>query len=116
MSDNHIITDENGVPMGAIDLDALQAAATVLGFKLAVNAGDEPATDLVTGEALQTWGADGFGYVAAAALRHVISNIVSPLLDITAEMYARGLVDVDVRDGLRDAMRNAEQMLGGEGR
>ena len=94
------------------ELDAVQAEATILGFRLAVVAGDNVETEHVLFRALNA-NEERFGYLAAATLRHVIDNVLAPLLDVTSELHRAGALSHDLRQGLADALANAEKTLGG---
>lgn len=108
---NYLIVDENGVPSGSADLDQIQTAATILGFDLAA-ASDCPAdVDRLLEAALAEHGPKGIGYVLGAALRHVVVNVLAPVLEVTDELHKVGALSHDLRDGLADAAFNAREAL-----
>ena len=106
MSDQYIITGDNGEPVAAVDLDKLQSDATRLMYALAATAGDDQATDQVALRWSSTLDPDYFGYVAAGALSLLVRHVLGPTLDVTDQL------GVDLRRGLRDAAANAEANLG----
>lgn len=110
----YLMQDDGGTPRGVVDTDELERAATLLGFRLAVVAGDDLETERMTTQALEVWGADAFGFLAAATLRHVVDNVLAPVLDVCDELHKAGALSADLRDGLADALANAEATLGGD--
>lgn len=104
MSENtHLLVGENGEPLGVIDMDAIQARATLLGFDLSVACDDATELDRISAEALAEVGPREFGYVAAAALRHVIENVVDPLMAI-ANAY-----EIPVHEQMAEAAKQARE-------
>ncbi|RZU31164.1 hypothetical protein [Blastococcus saxobsidens] len=103
----HFLVGDDGEPLGVVDIDVIQARATVLGFELATFHDDPPEIDRVMAEALTELGPEAFGYVAAAALRHVVENVVNPLMDVAD---AAGVGD-SVHAGLVAAARHAREVL-----
>lgn len=92
------IVGDDGTPKGHIDLDRLQADATMLAYELAATAGDDAATDRVAEDWMAATGdADYFGYVAAGALSAVVRHILAPTLDVAANFGA------DLRPGLQES-------------
>lgn len=103
----HMLVNDDGQPLGVIDIDLIQARATRLGFEMATFHDDPTELDRVSAEALAEVGAQAFGYVTAAALRHVVENIVGPLMAIADEA---GVGDA-VHAGLAAAARNAGEVI-----
>lgn len=112
MTDHRILVDDKGRPTGSVDLDRLEADATILAYRLAV-ACDSPAAVLdVLTDALTTHGPI-FGQVAACALRDVVEHVLAPVLEVTDRLADVGYLRADLRAGLVDALANAENALGG---
>lgn len=95
-----------------IDMDSLHADATVLGFHLAAIAGDDTEVEHLLFQALAA-DEERFGMLSAATLRHVIDNVVAPLLDVTDELQKAGYLSQNMRAGLANARANAERVRGG---
>lgn len=101
------LVGDDGEPLGVVDIDVIQARGTVLGFELATFNDDPPEVDRVLAEALAELGPRAFGCIAAAALRHVVENVVGPLM-----LIADGVgVGDTVHQGLAAAARNARESL-----
>lgn len=94
-------------------LESIQEQATILGFRLATVAGDATETEHVLFQAVSA-DEEHFGLLAAATLRHVIDNVLAPLLDVADELHAAGHLSHSMRGGLADALANAEATLGGD--
>ena len=109
MTERYIITDDNGMPIGSADIGQVQAEATVLAYRMAAYCDDPTELDRVATDAVATLGPDGFGYVAAAALRILAEHILEPTLQVTDAL------GVDLRPGLESGLRNAETTAGGDG-
>jgi hypothetical protein len=92
--------DNTGVAVD-IDMDDVEANATLLMYAFAESAGDDARTDAVAAQWLDRIGPDNFGYTAAAALSMMTRHILAPVLDVAER---RG---VDLRAGIRDAYANA---------
>jgi len=107
----HILTTEDGKPLGTINMDAILARAVHLGFELAVFHDDPPQLDRLFAEALDELGSREYGYVVAAALRHVVENVFSPIIAIADEA---GVGD-SVHLGLVKAAQEAREVLTGDG-
>lgn len=114
MSTNYIVTDDNGLPIGAVDLDELQALALRFGYDLADNSGDESALERISAEYLKEAGTEGFGYLTAAALRMVVANILEPVLQVLDALHENGHLAHDIRAGITEASLNARATLGGD--
>ena len=102
------IVDATGAPIAHVDFDRISTDATLFMFDLAVTAGDDDATDRVSGEWVARLGPTTFGYVAAAALSLTVRNILGPTLDACAA------IGVDLRPGLKSAADDAHRDLGAE--
>ena len=111
MTDNHLVLDGNGIPLAFVDVDQIQAAATTLGFDLAAAAHDPEQVEQVLAAVLTKHGDNAFGYITASALRHVVANILNPVLEVTDELHKYGHLAHDLRAGLADAARNARETL-----
>lgn len=113
MREHVIVTDDNGMPVAAVDLDRMGADATLLAYRLAVACDSPEAIGDVLSDALETHGPI-FGQVATGALRTVVEHILAPVLEVTDRLADAGYLRADLRAGLADALANAEQTLGGE--
>lgn len=103
-----LIVDRDGMPTGYIDFDKLQSDAICLMYEMAVTAGDDEATDRAGAKWATTTEPDYFGYLCSAALSLMVRNILSPTLDVAAEL------GVDLRAGLKRACADAQRDLGGD--
>lgn len=113
MTRHVLLTDVNGMPSASVDLDRLDADATLLAYRLAVACdSSEAITDVLT-HALDEHGPI-FGQVAAAALRNVVEGVLAPVLEVTDRLADAGYLRADLRAGLADALANAEATLGGD--
>lgn len=102
----YMLCDDDGTPAGMVDLDAIESTATVLAYRMA-DACDDPARlDAITTQAITEQGSDGFGYVAAAALRITIEHLLAPTLAVT------DAAGIDLRTALHEGTRNAEHQAG----
>lgn len=102
-----MLVGDDGDPLGVVDVDMIQARATVLGFELATFNDDPPQMARVLAEELAEVGPQAFGCIAAAALRHVVENVVGPLMSVADEA---GVGD-SVHAGLVAAAENARGVL-----
>lgn len=112
MTGSAIPVGDDGLPIAGIDLDQIDAAATLLGYRLAVACDSPEAIGDVLTAALEDNG-PVFGQVAAGALRMVVENILAPVLEVTDKLADAGYLLSDLRAGLADACANAEATLGG---
>lgn len=102
------ISDEQGVPIGHIDVDKLQSDATLLMYDMAASAGDDAATDRVAEKWVGRTDPQYFGYLSSAALSLLTRCILGPTLD------ACEAAGIRLRAGLIDARDNAHRTLGAD--
>ena len=96
-----IITGDDGIPVGHININQLQRDATLLMYAYAATAGDDDATDYVAAEWLERLGDPEYvGYVCASALSLMTRHVLGPVLDAAEQ------AGLDLRAGLL-AARNA---------
>ena len=81
----------------------------MLAYRMAAYCDDPAELDRVATDAATALGPDGFGYVAAAALRILAEHILEPTLQVTDAL------GVDLWPGLESGLRNAETTVGGDG-
>lgn len=117
MADLRILVGDNGEPLGGLDVDVINAEATIFAYALAHSARDPEQMRKVAAATLAQVGAEAFGYVAAGAAMTLAEHVVEPLLQVCDEV---GLT-VDMREGLMAAYANALATLrpledGGDGR
>ncbi|NKR31343.1 hypothetical protein GS504_20730 [Rhodococcus hoagii] len=98
-----MIVDDNGAPVGMLDIDQMQSDSIALGYDMARNSHDDQALNEVSARWLAKLGPDSFGLVAAGALRMVAHYILDPTL-ATVDRLAPSL---GYRQMLDDAYRNA---------
>lgn len=103
-----IIVDDNGVPIAHVDFDKLTSDATLLMYEMAATAGDDDATDAVGAKWAMSNDPHYFGYLCAAALSLTVRNILTPTLEVAAEL------GVDLRPGLKRACDAAFRDLADE--
>lgn len=108
--DRFLIVDDDGMPLAAVDTAHIQADATMLAYSMAMACNDPDQLDSVAAAALARVGVDGFGYVAAGALRILAEHILEPSLQVCARLGC------DLRPGLAEATANAVATLGGDAR
>ncbi|MGW6034701.1 hypothetical protein ACWFOS_13640 [Gordonia terrae] len=101
-----IIADADGTPGAIIDVDQLEKDALKFMFELCATAGDDPATDKVWEKWVTTREPDEFGYLTAAVLPMMLSNVLAPALDVAKEITGR-----DFRDKLRELSKEAGEAL-----
>lgn len=108
-----LVTDDAGVPTSFVDVDTIQDQATRFAFDLAEVCDDPEALDAVTHRHLSEAGTGAFGYVAAAALRIVVHNVLDPTLQVTDALHdhGHGPLQHNLRAGLADAAANARRGL-----
>ncbi|UQE74699.1 hypothetical protein MYK68_18620 [Gordonia sp. PP30] len=100
------VVDDQGMPLAHVDLDRLQADATVLMYDMASTAGDDASTDAVAAHWSGKHDPDYFGYLCAAALSLMTRCVLASTLDAVA---ASG---VDLRPILRASAADARRDLG----
>ncbi|MFJ1510910.1 hypothetical protein [Cellulosimicrobium funkei] len=108
---NYVLTDENGIPTGVLDVDRIQAQATRLAYDMAVYSDDPTMLEQVSTQHLAEAGTEAFGYVAASALRILAEHILEPVLMVTDRLHKVGALHHDLRAGLEDAADNARETL-----
>lgn len=82
MTDNVIITDENGFPTGSMDVEQVQRDGLDLAFRLAAICGDETKTEQLLAGAVEQHGTEGIGYVLIAAIKHMTNDILDGAFDV----------------------------------
>lgn len=102
------ISDEQGMPIGHVNVDRLQSDAVLLMYELAETAGDDEATDRVSERWVARTDPQYFGYLSSAALSLLTRCILGPTLD------ACDAAGLRLRDGLKAASAAAHRDLGGE--
>lgn len=90
----YIITDDNGMPTGSIDMDAITDAGTKLAFRLAAAANDHEQILAISAQTLAEHGPKTFGYIVASALQVVVEHVLNPVLEVTEA------VGTDLRPGI----------------
>lgn len=105
MTDPNALLDDWGVPLSSADVDRIQAEAAILAYELALTSHDPVAVDVVLRSARAEIGTGHFGHVTAEALRHVIVDVVAPMVEIA---QANGL---DHTDTIAYAVRIARDTL-----
>lgn len=108
-----ILVGDDGLPIAAVDLDQIDAAATLLAYRLGTACDSSDALGDVLTAALQEHGPI-FGQVCAGSLRIVVEHILAPVLEVTDALGDAGYLKADLRAGLANALANAEATLGGE--
>ncbi|WP_072689374.1 hypothetical protein [Rhodococcus marinonascens] len=103
LPDTAMIVDDNGAPLAVINIDQMQADSIALAYDMARNCHDVNALDQVSAKWLDKVGAEGFGYVAAGALRTLTHHILDPTLQVLEEIAPT----IPLRSQLDDAHRNA---------
>lgn len=81
-----MIVNDDGTPRGVIDIDKMQADATILMYEMAAAAGDDDAVDAVAVEWVERLDADSMGYVSATALTLLARNVLAPILEVLDEL------------------------------
>lgn len=94
------IVDDQGMPIAAIDPDQIATYGVRLAFELAAHCDDPDQLERIFAQAIDTHG-DAFRYVAAAALKTVVRDVLEPLLQVT------NAVGIDLRAGLTKCAQGA---------
>ena len=81
MTQNIIITDNTGMPVGSMNVEQVQNDGLNLAFSLAAHCGDEPKTEQLLAEAVEQHGTAGIGYVLIAAIKHMTNDILAGAFD-----------------------------------
>lgn len=109
---HYFLIDENdGSPLGIVDADQIQSDAVVLAYAMATFSDDPEELDRIAAETLTRVGSEGYGFVAAAALRMMTQHILEPVLAVTDRLRDTGALHHDLRDGLFRAYENATATL-----
>ncbi|MEV5691135.1 hypothetical protein [Micromonospora globbae] len=96
MSDQtFLIQDDDGKPVGLLDMTAITDEGTRLAFAFAAHCDDPAALDRIQTETLARVGVAAFGYVCANALRTITEHVLNPSFAVAA---AHG---TDLRTGMR---------------
>ncbi|WP_072688412.1 hypothetical protein [Rhodococcus marinonascens] len=103
LPENAMIVDDHGAPLAVVNIDQMQADSIALAYDMARNCGDVDALDQVSAKWLNKIGPEGFGYVAAGALRTMTHHILDPTLQTVDELAPA----LNYRQILHDAYRNA---------
>lgn len=90
----YTIIDDNGMPTGSVDMDAITDAGTKFAFALAAAADDHEKVLEISANTLAEHGPKAFGYVAACALQIVVEEVLNPVLEVAEAL------GTDVRPGL----------------
>ncbi|GAB2818764.1 hypothetical protein [Lentzea nigeriaca] len=107
MSDDvYMLVDDDGSPLGMVDMDRIETAGVRLAFEMAAACADVDAVDQVVSDTITRVGVDEFGYVAGSALAILVKQILAPTLVVTDRM------GLDLRTMLRN-IANGENS-GGE--
>ncbi len=102
-----MIVDDNGQPLSVMDIDRMQSDSIELAYEMAMHCGDQDALDAIAAKWLTRVGVDGFGYVAAGALRMMTHFILDPTLQTVDQLAPQ----LRFRDKLADAYRNFKDTL-----
>lgn len=100
-----MLIDDNGEPIGVMDLDRMQSDAIELAYEMAMYCDDETTLDTISEKWLNRVGVDAFGYVAAGALRMMTHYILDPTLQTVDKLAPQ----LRFRDKLVDAYRNSKE-------
>lgn len=101
----HIIVDDFGLPTAVADMGQIERDATLLAYRMAARCENPLAMNELACSEVVRIGEDGFGYVAAAALRILAEHILAPTLEVSRQL------GVDLTPGLYAALQNAEHTL-----
>ncbi|WP_145227710.1 hypothetical protein [Rudaeicoccus suwonensis] len=113
-NDIRILTDDEGAPLGTIDVAEIDRRATLLAYRLATCSNDHDQVDDALAAELGQVGSEMFGFVAASALRMVVTSVLDPVLEVTDRLTEAGYLRADLRAGLADAYDNATATIGGD--
>lgn len=102
LPDRIIVTGDDGQPSAVIDTAKLQDDAMRMMLELCATAGDDPATDELWSTWVRSRTPDEFGYLCAAVIPMMLSNVLAPVLDVAKEVTGR-----DFRDKLRELATEA---------
>lgn len=97
-----VVTEDDGTPIGMVDMDQVHTEGTRFAFALAACCDSPAQMDRLQAETLTRIGAKAFGYTAAAALRVLAEHVLSPALNVAT---AAGH---DLRPGIRAIARGEE--------
>lgn len=102
LPDQILVTDDDGTMSAIIDTAQLQTDALRMMFQLCATAGDDPATNEVWSTWVRSRSADEFGYLCAAVVPMMLSNVLAPVRDVAKE-----ITGCDFRDKLRELATEA---------
>lgn len=97
------IVDDNGVPSAILDVDLIQSAALRLMYDMAANSGSQGELERVSARYMDEVGVELFGYVTAAALKFMTSNVLEPTLAVLDGVAPH----IDMRGKLVESALNA---------
>ena len=98
-----VIVDDNGVPSAILDVDLIQSAAIRLMYDMAANSSSQGELERISARYIEEVGVDLFGYVTAAALKFMTSNVLEPTLAVLDGVAP----DIDMRGKLVESALNA---------
>ena len=81
-----LLVDDEGKPLGMVDLDAVHDDGERLAYRLAAAADDERRVELLIAATVRAYGPRAAGPVFAAALRTLTTDVTAGLLDVTDEI------------------------------
>ncbi|MFC9769331.1 hypothetical protein [Rhodococcus jostii] len=77
-----VVVGDDGVPDCVLDVDLIQQTAITLMYDMAANSGDQEELEKISARYLDQVGVEVFGYVTAAALKFMTSNVLEPTLEV----------------------------------
>ncbi|MDV6275402.1 hypothetical protein R3Q06_18055 [Rhodococcus erythropolis] len=98
-----VIVDDDGVPSAILDVDLIQSAAIRLMYDMAANSGSQGELERISARYMDEIGVDLFGYVTAAALKFMTSNVLEPTLAVLDGVAPQ----IDMRGKLVESALNA---------
>lgn len=98
-----VIVDDNGVPSAILDVELIQSAAIRLMYDMAANSGSQGELERISARYMDEVGVDLFGYVTAAALKFMTSNVLEPTLAVLDGVAPQ----IDMRGKLVESALNA---------
>ncbi|WP_051756043.1 hypothetical protein [Nocardia sp. NRRL WC-3656] len=112
MSDpTYVVVGDDGAPRGIVDVDKIQANATLLMYELSAAAGDDAEVDRICAEWAARLDPDAMGYTSAAALSLLTRNVLAPLIDVL-EVATPG---VEYRAKLAECREYTARLIGDGG-
>lgn len=82
LPDTFMVVDDDGAPLGMMDMDRIQDDGLNLAFTLAAHCGDEDKTEQILAEQVKYHGTQGIGYVLIAAIKHMTNDILAGAFDV----------------------------------